>query len=97
VKRREFVAGLAGAMAWPMAACAQQGDRVRRIGTLMPNEEDDLVEDTYLSAFTRRLPALGWTEGRDIRIDLRWAAGDLDRMQILARELVALHPDMIVA
>jgi len=73
MRRRDFIAGLGGAAAWPLAARAQQGDRVRRIGVLMPYEDNDLVAKTRLSAFTQALADLGWTDGRNVRMDLRWA------------------------
>src|SRR6516165_6451883 len=86
IRRREFIAGLGGAAAWPLAARAQQGNRVRRIGMLMPLD----------AAFTQALAGLGWTEGRNVRIDLRWADRDANRIPALARELVGLQPDIIV-
>jgi putative ABC transport system substrate-binding protein len=72
ILRREFIMLLGGAAVWPLAARAQQGDRVRRIGVLMPS--DDPVMNTFVSAFTQALANLGWTDGRNVRIDLRWAA-----------------------
>ena len=72
IQRREFIAGLGSAAAWPLAARAQQGDRVRRIGVLMPDDENDPVAKTRLTAFTQSLAGLGWTEGRNVRMDLRW-------------------------
>ena len=76
IRRREFIAGLGGAVAWPLAARAQQqGDRVRRIGVLMPNDENDPVMKARVSEFTPALAGLGWTVGRNVRMDLRWAAG----------------------
>jgi ABC transporter substrate binding protein len=95
VRRREFIAGL-GAAAWPLAARAQQGDRVRRIGVLMPFDETDPEEFLY-SAFTQALADLGWTGGRNVRMDLRWGGGDTNRIQALAQELVGLQPDIILA
>jgi len=74
--RREFIAGLGGATAWPFASWAQQGERVRRIGVLVPGDENDPVAKTRLSAFTQALADLGWTDGRNVWIDLRWAAAD---------------------
>ena len=71
LRRREFIAGLGGAAAWPLAARAQQGDRVRRIGVLLPYDENPLTK-SELSAFTQALADLGWTVGRNVRIDLRW-------------------------
>ena len=75
LRRREFVAALGSAAAWPLAARAQQGDRVRRVGLLMPVDENDPVAKPYVSAFTQALADLGWIESRNMRIDLRWAGG----------------------
>jgi putative ABC transport system substrate-binding protein len=72
IRRREFIAGLGSAAAWPLAAPAQQGDRVRRIGVLVPGDENDPVAKAYLSALTQALADLGWADGRNVRIDLRW-------------------------
>jgi putative ABC transport system substrate-binding protein len=83
LRRREFIAGLGGATAWPLAARAQQGNRVRRIGVLMPGDEDDPVRKAFVSAFTHALPNLGWTDGRNVRIDLRWYGGDANRIRAL--------------
>jgi putative ABC transport system substrate-binding protein len=96
LRRREFIAGLGGAAAWPLAARAQQGDRVRRIGVLMPGDENDPVWKTRLSAFTQALAESGWTDGRNVRMDLRWGGDDINRIRALARELVGLQPDIIV-
>jgi putative ABC transport system substrate-binding protein len=95
-KRREFITLLGGAAAWPLAVRAQQGDRVRRIGVLMPFEENDPEGKRRYSAFPQVLADLGWTDGRNVRIVLRWAGGDINRFQTLARELVSLQPDIIV-
>jgi putative ABC transport system substrate-binding protein len=81
MKRREFIAGLGGAAAWPLAARAQQGDRVRRIGVLMPFDENDPEPKRRLSAFTQALAGLGWTDGRNVRIDLRWRGDDINRSE----------------
>jgi putative ABC transport system substrate-binding protein len=80
-----------------VVASAQQGDRIRRIGVLMPYDESDPGPETYLSAFVRGLAELGWNEGRNIRMDVRWAAGNVDRMRMFAKELVDLQPAVIVA
>jgi putative ABC transport system substrate-binding protein len=96
MNRREFIAGLGGAAAWPLAARAQQGDRVRRIGLLIPGDENDPFRKTEVSAFIQALAGLGWTDGRNVRIDLRWGGGDINRIRALARELVGLQPDVIV-
>ena len=71
IRRREFITLLGGAAAWPLAARAQQGDRMRRIGALMPYNENDPLAKTLLSAFTQALAELGWTDGRNVRVDLR--------------------------
>jgi putative ABC transport system substrate-binding protein len=96
LRRREFIAGLGGAAALPLAARAQQGNRVRRIGVLMGGEENDPFAKTIVPAFTQALSALGWTDGRNVRMDLRWGGDDIDRMRALAQELVGLQPDIIV-
>jgi putative ABC transport system substrate-binding protein len=93
--RREFIAGLGSAAAWPMMARAQQGDRVRRIGVLIGGREP--VAKPVPSAFAQALADLGWTFGRNVRTDLRWADFDPDRMRVLAQELVGLQPDIILA
>src|SRR5215831_3001701 len=96
MKRREFIAGLGSAAAWPVVARAQQGDRARRIGVLMGGDENDPVWETRLSAFTQALADLGWTDGRNVRIDTRWGGGDINRIRALAQELVGLRPDIIL-
>src|SRR6516162_226767 len=88
LRRREFVAGLGGAATWPLAARAQQGERVRRIGVLSPNDENDPVAKTWVFAFTQALADLGWTDGRNVRMDLRWAGADINRIRALAQEVV---------
>jgi putative ABC transport system substrate-binding protein len=80
--------------AWPLAA--QQGERVRRIGVLMPYDESDPEPKRRVSAFTQALAGLGWTDGRNVRMDLRWAGDDINRFRALAQELVGLQPDIIV-
>jgi putative ABC transport system substrate-binding protein len=98
MKRREFIAGLAGAAAsWPLAARAQQGERVRRIGVLMNAAADDPEFTRRVRAFVQELQRLGWTDGSNLRIEYRWAAGDANRVRNYATELVALAPDVIVA
>jgi putative ABC transport system substrate-binding protein len=96
MRRRQFIAGLGGAAAWPLAARAQQGDRVRRIGVLMPYDENDPVAKARISAFTQALGDLGWIDGRNVRMDVRWTGGDTNRMRALADELVGLQPDIIL-
>jgi putative tryptophan/tyrosine transport system substrate-binding protein len=97
MKRREFVAGLGSAAALPLAARAQQPDRIRRIGVLMALNENDPSAKGYLSAFTQGLAELGWIDGRNLRMDVRWAAGNVERMRMFAKELVDFQPDVIVA
>jgi putative ABC transport system substrate-binding protein len=97
IQRRDFITLLGGATAWPLVARAQQGDRVRRIGVLMPGDENDPLRKTDVSVFTSALAGLGWTDGRNVRIDLRWFGGDINRIQALAKELVGLQPDVIVS
>jgi putative ABC transport system substrate-binding protein len=83
IRRREFIAVLGGAAAWPLAARAQQGDRVRRIGVLMPVDENDPAAKPVLSAFTQPLAGLGWTDGRNLRMDVRWGRADINRMSAM--------------
>ena len=97
MKRRTFIAGLGSTAAWPVVARAQQGDRVRRISVLMSGNENDPVYKSYISAFTQALADLGWTDGRNVRIDPRWARGDANRIRALAQELVGLQPNIILA
>jgi putative ABC transport system substrate-binding protein len=97
MKRRDFITVLGGAaLAWPLTARAQQGDRVRRIGVLMPFDENDPEGKRRYSAFTQALENLGWTDGRNVRMDLRWGRDDINRMRALAQELVGLQPDIIL-
>jgi putative ABC transport system substrate-binding protein len=96
IRRRDFIAGLSGAAAWPLAAHAQQGNRMRRIGVLMGLDENDPLAKPHVSVFTQALAALGWTDGRNVRIDLRWGGVDINRIRALARELVRSQPDIIV-
>jgi putative tryptophan/tyrosine transport system substrate-binding protein len=98
MNRREFITLLGGAAAWPLAARAQQPDRVRRIGVLMGYPESDPEAQVFITAFRDGLRKFGWTEGRNTRIDTRWATpADADSMQRFAKELVALQPDLILA
>jgi hypothetical protein len=85
IKRREFVTLVGGAAAWPLAARAQQDGRVRRIGVLMPLDENDPVMKAGVSEFTQALAGLGWTDGRNVRIDLRLAGGDINRISEIQR------------
>jgi putative ABC transport system substrate-binding protein len=98
MRRREFITLLGGAAAaWPLAARAQQPDRMRRIGVLLEFDENDPEGKAWLSGFTQGLAELGWTDGRNLRMDVRWAAADVDRARMLAKELVELQPDVILA
>jgi len=97
VKRRAFISLLGGAAAWPLAAQAQQGERMRRIGVLMPNAADDPEYQARMTAFLQGLAQLGWIDGRNVRIDTRWGVADADRIRKYAAELVALAPDVILA
>jgi putative ABC transport system substrate-binding protein len=96
MKRRDFITLLGGAAAGPLAARAQQGDRVRRIGVLIGFDENDPVGKTNVAAFTQALAELGWTDGRNVRMNLRWYGGDINRRRAFAQELVGLQPDIIV-
>jgi ABC-type uncharacterized transport system substrate-binding protein len=96
MRRRAFITVLGGAAAWPLAAGAQQGTRVRRIGVLM-NLADDSQAQARIMAFRQRLSALGWSEGRNVLVDYRWGAADVARAHKLAAELIALEPDVILA
>lgn len=98
MKRREFITLLGGAAAtWPLAVRAQQPERMRRIGVLMGAMESDAVNQARLAAFLERLQQLGWSDGRNVRIEIRWSAGTADRFRTYAAELVGLAPDVILA
>ena len=98
MKRREFITLVGGGVAaWPLAARAQQVERMRRIGVLMAFDENDPKAKGWLSNFTQGLAELGWTDGHTARMDVRWAAGSVDRMRTFAKELVEREPDVIVA
>jgi len=97
VKRREFITLLGGAAAWPLAARAQQGERMRRIGVLHTPAADDRVGQARNAAFLQRLGQLGWTDGRNIRIETRWGGSEPERTRRSVQELVALAPDVILA
>jgi putative tryptophan/tyrosine transport system substrate-binding protein len=97
MNRRAFVTGLAAVLAAPLAAEGQRADRLRRIGVLMHNAEDDPESKAELAAFRQGLQQLGWLEDRNIRIDIRFAADRPDQYQVLAKQLVALQPDAIFA
>jgi putative tryptophan/tyrosine transport system substrate-binding protein len=97
MKRRDFITLLGGAAAWPLAARGQQPERVRRVGALMGFAESDPEGQIFIAAFREGLHNLGWTEGRNIRFDTRWAALDPESVQRFAKELVALQPDLILS
>jgi putative ABC transport system substrate-binding protein len=97
IGRRKFLAARGGAAAWPLAARAQDSDRIRRIGVLMHTGADEPESQARLAAFTQGLQELGWSIGRNLRIDYRWSTGDHSRLRRDAAELVALRPDVILA
>src|SRR5215468_8834906 len=98
MRRRNFIAGLAStAAAWPVAAHAQQPNRLRRIGVLMGFAENNQAVQSWLAAFRGALTKLGWSEGSNLRIELRWSAADLDEIRTFAKELVDLRPDAILS
>jgi ABC-type uncharacterized transport system substrate-binding protein len=97
MKRREFITLLGGAAVWPLAARAQMGERVRQIGVLTGSAADDPDAQTRVAALRQGLQQLGWIEGRNLRIDARWGAGDAAAIRKAATELAALAPDVIVA
>src|SRR5262245_11057905 len=98
MRRREFIALLgAGVAGWPLAARAQQAERTRRIGLLSNLAENDTEVLSWVTAFREQLERAGWTEGRNIRFDIRWGAGDLSRLSRYAEELVSLMPDVAFA
>jgi ABC-type uncharacterized transport system substrate-binding protein len=96
MKRREFITLIGGAAAWPIAAYAQQPERMRRIGVLLNRIADDPEGQARLTAFVQGLQQLGWVDGRNVRMDVRWAAGVADHFRKYAAELVALVPDVIL-
>jgi putative ABC transport system substrate-binding protein len=96
IRRRDFITLLGGAASWSLAARAQQGDRVRRIGVLTAYDDNDPDGKTYVSAFTQALTDLGWTDGRNVRMDVRWWGGDNNRMRALAKDLVGLQLDIML-
>jgi putative ABC transport system substrate-binding protein len=97
MRRRNFIALLGGAAAWPLAARAQQAERMRRIGVLMPFAADDPEVQTRIAVLAQSLGRLGWTVGANLQIDYRFAGGQFDRVRQYAAELVALTPDVIVS
>jgi putative ABC transport system substrate-binding protein len=97
MKRREFISLLGGAAAWPLAARAQQGERARRVGVLLPAASDDVEFQARVGAFLQGLQQSGWSIGRNLRIDTRWATANADDIRRHAAELVTLAPDVILA
>ena len=97
MRRREFITLLGGAAAWPLAARAQQPEPMRRIGVLFPGGADDQGGQARLTAFLQGLQSLGWTDGRNVRIEYRWGGNDAERLRKLAEELAELAPDVILA
>jgi hypothetical protein len=97
MRRRDFITLLGGAAAWPLAACAQQRERMRRIGVLLPAAPDDAEFQSWLGAFLQGLAQSGWITGRNIRIETRWTKFDAEETRKHAAELVALAPDVILA
>jgi hypothetical protein len=97
MRRREFIAGLGGAVAWPLAAPGQQSDRMRRIAVLLGLAADDPDGKAQTAAFLRGLVQLGWIDRRNVQIDYRWGSGKADNIRKYAVELVALAPDVILA
>src|SRR5438874_1251736 len=97
LRRREFITLLGGGAVatWPFTTRAQQPERMRRIGLLLPAAADDAVYQTWIGAFLQGLALAGWSIGRNVRIDTRWGAGDADRHRKYAAELAALAPDVI--
>jgi putative ABC transport system substrate-binding protein len=97
MKRREFITLLGGAAAWPIAARAQQPGQVRRIGVLMNGAATETEPQSYVAAFLQELRQLGWTEGQNLRVDVRWNAGDAALARTYAAQLIGLMPDVILA
>lgn len=93
--RREFIAGLGGVAAWPLAAHGQLGERVRQVGVMMGWSENDPIFRSLLDDFVQELARLGWVEGRNLRLAQRWTENNIDRTRIFAKELVGLQPDVI--
>src|SRR5690349_10482213 len=94
MRRREFLGVLGGALAWPLSTHAQQTERMRRIGVLMNTAADSTEGQADVAAFQQVLQQLGWTDGRNMRIDTRWGENDVDRDRRYAAELIALEPDI---
>jgi putative ABC transport system substrate-binding protein len=97
MKRREFISLVGAAAAWPLAVEAQEVERARRVGVLIGYDENDLEAKAWFSGFMRGLAELGWTAGRNLRMDVRWSGGDIGRVRMFAKELVDLRPDVILS
>ena len=97
LRRRQFIAGIGALAAWPMVARAQQPGRLQRIGVLMSWDDNDPEIKTFLSGFMQALAELGWTDGGNVRMEVRWAGGNVDRLRMFAKELVDLQPEAILA
>src|SRR5262245_13756269 len=98
IGRRELIVALGGAaVVWPLAARAQQSERMRRIGVLTTFADHDALIQSWQAAFRKRLDEAGWQDGHNIRFEYRWSAGNADRLQLFANELVELKPDLIFA
>ena len=97
MKRREFIAGLGSAVAWPLSVRAQQGERLRRVGIFIPSLKSDPQAQSGVAAFVQAFETLGWSEGRNVNFEFRWADGGFDQIRGSAKELVALRPDVIYA
>src|SRR5215472_11875751 len=98
MRRRDFITLLGGAAAtWPVVASAQQPEGMRRIGVLTWGDENDPMLKTFVSAFTQALADLGWTDGRNVRMDVRWHGDDINQIRARALELVGTQPDIILA
>jgi putative tryptophan/tyrosine transport system substrate-binding protein len=97
IRRRHFITLLGSAAAWPLAARAQQGERMRRVGVLMNAPDSDPSYRSYAAAFAQTLQRLGWHEGKNLHLDLRWSAGDPERIGAYAAELARMTPDLILA
>jgi putative ABC transport system substrate-binding protein len=96
MKRRTFIVGVGSTAAWPLTARAQQPDRMRRIGVLMQGDDNDFTYNSRVSAFTQALADLGWTDSRNVRMDVRWYGDDTIRIRTFAQELVGFQPDVVV-
>src|SRR5215475_6668456 len=97
MRRRDFIKVIGGAALWPLEASGQQPERMRRIGILLDASADDVYYQSWVAAFHQALAVLGWTIGRNVRVDTRWAAGEAERVRKYASELLALAPDVIIA